>query len=156
MRQLKRLGMNRSGLTKFYCANIRSVLSYAAPVFYNLLSDTVKSKLENVQAAATRIILPDMSYDKRLDFLHLPTLDVFMTKMTENHFMKIAGDSTHPLFSKIIFNCNKRSSRLHTIYRPPRCKNEKRRKSFFPAMMSVFNTTCLTHLHCYNITYSAA
>ena len=31
LRQLKILGMNATGLKTFYCSNIRSVLSYAAP-----------------------------------------------------------------------------------------------------------------------------
>ena len=39
LRQLKILGMNATGLKTFYCSNIRSVLSYAAPEFYTMLSD---------------------------------------------------------------------------------------------------------------------
>ena len=33
MRQLKRLGMRPEGLRTFYCANIRSIVAYGAPVF---------------------------------------------------------------------------------------------------------------------------
>ena len=46
MRQLQKLGMSSTGLCDFYCSNIRSVLCYGAPGFYQFLSDTTKSKLE--------------------------------------------------------------------------------------------------------------
>ena len=38
LRQLKSLGMDSTGLKIFYCSNRRSVLSYAAPAFYTMLS----------------------------------------------------------------------------------------------------------------------
>ena len=50
--------MSSTGLSKVYCALIRSVLCYGAPVFYQFLSDTTKSKLEHVQDISTRIIFP--------------------------------------------------------------------------------------------------
>ena len=37
LQQLKILGMNSDGLNTFYCSNIRSLLSYAAPALFILL-----------------------------------------------------------------------------------------------------------------------
>ena len=86
MRQLKRLGMNKHGLKVFYCAHIRSVLSYASPVFYTQLSDSVKAKLERVQKTATEIICPHFDYVTRLSILDLCTLDSFIHTQMEKHF----------------------------------------------------------------------
>ena len=42
--------------------DVRPVLSYASPEFYNFFSDTSKYKLEQVQDSAAKIIEPDMEY----------------------------------------------------------------------------------------------
>ena len=39
MRELKRLGLNSSGLLLYYTANIRSLLAYACPVWGTIISD---------------------------------------------------------------------------------------------------------------------
>jgi hypothetical protein len=44
MRQLKRLGMNDDGLKLFYCANIRSVLTYGSQVFLYTIIRFYESK----------------------------------------------------------------------------------------------------------------
>ena len=61
MRKLKTFGLNNDGLKTFYVSNIRSVMSYAAPAWYTLLSNTNKQRLERLQRSATRIITPDMT-----------------------------------------------------------------------------------------------
>ena len=53
LRQLKILGMNAEGLKTFYCSNIRSLLSYAAPAWFTLLGDTDSNRLEKAQRTAT-------------------------------------------------------------------------------------------------------
>ena len=58
MRQLKSLGLNNAGLVTFYITNVRSVLTYASPAWFLLLSDFSKNELEKVQRSATRIVLP--------------------------------------------------------------------------------------------------
>ena len=123
-------------LEGFYCAHIRSVLSYASPVFYTQLSDSVKPKLERIQKTATEIVCPHVT---RLSILDLCTLDSFIHTQMEKHFLKISCDEHHPLFSNIIFNNEKRSSHLNTKYRPPRCRTQKKSNSFFPYYMRHFN-----------------
>ena len=139
LRQLKILGMNQQGLTRFFCSNVRSLISYAAPAWFPLLSDTDKIRLEKIQRTATRAIIPDMEYEERLCILQLPYLSDFLMDLSERHFNKIACDSSHPLFDRIIFNNNRMSSRLRTIYNPKRSRSQKRAKSFFPFFMSKLN-----------------
>ena len=47
------LGMNSDGLYTFYCSNIRSLLSYAAPAWFTLIGHTHLENLEKVQRSAT-------------------------------------------------------------------------------------------------------
>ena len=132
MKQLKKSGMSSTGLCNFYCANIRSVLSYGAPVFlYHFLSDTTKSKVEHVQDTATRIIFPHRPYCDRLDMLDLISLDDLIIRQSTTHFSKVANSCAHPLHDRIIFYNSRRSSRCHTVFRPKIAKTEKRNDSFF-------------------------
>ena len=131
MRQLKKLGMSSTGLWNFYCANIRSVLCYGAPAFYQFLSDTTKLKLEHVQDAATRIIFPHAQYCDRLDMLDMISLDDFIIRQSTMHFSKVANSCAHPLHDRIIFNNSRRSSRCHTVFRPKKARTEKMNNSFF-------------------------
>ena len=139
MRQLRKVGMDKNGLKTYYCTNIRSVLAYASPVFYNFLSDTSKSKIEHVQDSATKIIEPALEYQDRLTFLELPPLCDFISSFSESMFWKIVSNEMHPLFSRSILNQVRTSSRLNTMYRPPKCRTQKRLKSFFPHSMSALN-----------------
>ena len=139
LRQLKILGMDVKGLKTFYCSNIRSLLSYAAPAWFSMLSDTDMGKLEKVQHAATRVMLPHLDYEERLQVLDIPTLQKFLLDISERHFYKIVGDVSHPLHNRITFNYCRVSSRNHTTYKPQRARTQKRSKSFFQFFMSRHN-----------------
>ena len=92
LRQLKILGMNSDGLNTFYCTNIRSLLSYAAPAWCTLLGDTNLEKWEKVQRRATRIILSDYEYNERLKKLCIPSLANFLPESSQRHFSKIVSE----------------------------------------------------------------
>ena len=139
LRQLKVIGMNSEGLKQFYVANIRSILSYASPAWFCMLSQTDKDRLERIQRSATRTIFPNNEYQDRLSLLHLPTLCDFIFSLGERHFSRIVNDPDHPLFSRLIFNTGRISSRNNTIFRPAVCRTQKRAKSFFPLYMSCAN-----------------
>ena len=62
--------------------------------------------------------------------LSLPTLARLLLELSQRHFYEIAGDSSHPLFSRIIFNNCRMSSRNNTLYRQQRFWTQKRAKSF--------------------------
>ena len=140
LQQLKILGVNTEGLKKFFTANIRSIITYASPSWFFLLSEGDKNKLKKIQRTASRFILPELSYDDRLAILELPSVCDFIITLGERHFNKIASDPQHPLFSRVHFNtCSRISSRRNTIFRPVVCRTQKRAKSFFPFFMSYLN-----------------
>ena len=88
----------------FYCSNIRSLLSYAAPAWFTLLGDTNLEKLEKVPCSANRIILPNYEYDECLEMLCIPSLAKFLHELRQRDSSNIVSDSSHPLFSRLSFN----------------------------------------------------
>jgi hypothetical protein len=139
MRTLKTLGLNSQGLKTFYTSHVRSILTYCSPAWYHILSKEKQNSIERVQKAATKIILPSIDYVDRLEVLKLITIHDFIFALSANCFRKISSNPAHPLFSKVVFNTHRASSRLKTTYRPPRCKTKRRGASFFPFFMSHFN-----------------
>ena len=65
LRSLKKAGVHPSDLVGIYCALIRSVLEYAAPVWSGLLV-YLSEVLEAVQRRAMRIIFPNADYNTAL------------------------------------------------------------------------------------------
>ena len=130
--------MNQDRLKTYY-TNIRSILAYASPVFYNFLSNTCKWRLDRLQASATKIIEPNLDYLERLKVLDLLTLSDCINTASESVFKKIARNEKHPLFNRIAVDQARVSSRLVTVYRPPKCRTQKHFNGFFPFYMSNFN-----------------
>ena len=140
MRRLKLIGINVEGLKIFYTTNIRSIMCYAIPAFYTFLSEHNKSRLESVQKAALRVILPEFNYEERCLALHLTNLNEFMFSICANHFNNILRNESHPLYKRIIFNTNQRvSSRNTYMFRPKRSRTSKRQCSFFNYFMNFYN-----------------
>ena len=69
----------------------------------------------------------------------IPSRAKFLHKLSQRHFSKIVSDLSHPLFSRISFNNCNMSFRNNTIYKPGRCRTQKRAKSFFSFFMSEHN-----------------
>ena len=130
-RQLKILGMNTDGLKPYFCANIRPLISYASPAWFFMLSNRDRDRLEKIQTSTTRTILPDISYEERLEILCLPTVCNFIYEIAKTHFTRIADDPEHLLFSRVIKDFSRTSSRNNTVFRPNKCQTQKRAKSFF-------------------------
>ena len=142
MRLLTRMGMDSEGLKTIYIANIKRVLAYACPAWYNLLSYTDKTRLERIQSSATQSILPfSNDYKRRLDNLTLPTISTFLHTSCSEHFTKTANDNHHPLNYRINVNTNSTSARRAKIdkYRPAKCRALKRPNTFFELYMRFFN-----------------
>ena len=75
------------GLNTFYEANMKYVITYACPAWYNLLSDTDKTRLERIQRSATRVTLPfSDDYEQRLDNLVLADYLDFPTHLLQLTF----------------------------------------------------------------------
>jgi exonuclease III len=138
LRQLKILGMNKRGLVNFYCTNIRTVLTYASPAWFFLLSQTDQTRLEQVQRTATRFILPGPDYTTRLKELDLPPLSQFIYGSSLAHIHKIAGSPSHPLNERVLVNTNRKSSRTSRMFYTKTARTSKRCRSFFHFFMSKF------------------
>ena len=56
--ELKRARVAKQDLVLFYTSCIRSILTYASPVFFYALPEYLKNELERIQKRALRIICP--------------------------------------------------------------------------------------------------
>lgn len=87
--QLKRAGLPTSDLVLFYCICIRSVVSYAIPVFYYSLPLYIKTELERVQKRVVAIIFLGIDYTDALVSTELPSIEHYnenICKKTFNSF----------------------------------------------------------------------
>ena len=76
--QLKRAKMPFSDLVLFYTTCVRSVLTYALPVFHHALVKYLKVELAGIQKRALAIICPNIAYNNALDFLDIPKITTYM------------------------------------------------------------------------------
>ena len=65
-----------------------------------MLSNQDRDRLEKIQRSATRTILPDISYQERLEVLCLPTVYNFIFEIARTHFTRIADDPEHRLLAE--------------------------------------------------------
>lgn len=72
--QIKRAKLPCRDLVLFYATCIRSILVYAAPVFFYALPNYLQCELERVQKGAFTIICPSLSYDKALNEAGIRTI----------------------------------------------------------------------------------
>ena len=89
---LKRYGVEKSSLLRFYLANVRSVLSYAAPAWFSYLSDTNKNRLESIQRQCLRIIYPDIPYEDRLLSASIPSPCNYLSCICMTFVSNVASD----------------------------------------------------------------
>ena len=66
MRELKRLGLNAEGLKLYYTANIRSVLTYACPVWGSLITDKDQEIFKRVERQALKIMNSNIGYSEAI------------------------------------------------------------------------------------------
>ena len=130
LRKLRTIGLDVQGLKTFYFSNIRSVISYAAQAWFSLLGEHNRERLEKIQRSCTKIMLPESEYPDRLAILNMTMLSEFLFELSLSHFNKIRHDEGHPLFDRLVFNKNRTSSRVQCVFRPKKCRTEKRSHSF--------------------------
>ena len=78
---LKRHVVDEASLTKFYLANIRSILCYAAPAWFSYLSDTNMNRLESIQRQFLRVSLSIPTFPATR-VLFLPACHYYVTTST--------------------------------------------------------------------------
>ena len=91
-------------MSTFYTACIRSVLTYAAPVFFYALPRYLKDELVRVEKRAMSIICSGLPYQDAIERVNIvPTLD-FITGLCTNTLDTITKDPEHCLNSLIPFS----------------------------------------------------
>ena len=102
--QLKRSRAPRQDMSTFYTACIRSVLTYAAPVFFYALPKYLKDKLARVEKRAMSIICSGLPYQEAIELVNIVPIVHFITRLCTNAFDTIIKDPEHHLNSLIPFS----------------------------------------------------
>ena len=94
LRRLKFLNIEPLILTDFYVKEIRSVLEYAAPVWYSSITSEQSRQLEKIQVYSVSIILSDWdsSYKHKCARLKLEPLYLRRRKIALNYGLRTAAN----------------------------------------------------------------
>ena len=104
--QLKRAKLPCRDLVLFYATCIRSILVYAAPVFFYALPKYLQCELERVQKRALSIICPSLSYDEALQVeAGIPTIISYCEDLCDKVFN--AGIGNKDKLNKLLTEANK-------------------------------------------------
>ena len=126
----------------FYLACVRSILSYAVPVFHYSLSPHLKKDLELVQKRALSIIYPRLSYNDALDAGGIPTIQQYHDSICNTIFQSIANDKDHMYkLNKLLPQCKPNSNLLWKTRRfaVPRFKTDRFKNTF------IIISSCINH-----------
>jgi hypothetical protein len=140
LRTLKKNGVSEENLVLLYTCKIRSIVTYAAPAWFPVVSTTLREKIEKLQKRACKFMNSDLSYDDFLDKHNLPRLCNFMEKLQLTHFIKILNDINHPLHFRLPLKISGRT-RQANLLRVPYSRTFVRTHSFFPASATLYNNS---------------
>ena len=84
--QLKRSRVPRQDMSTFYTACIRSVPTYAAPVFFYALPKYLKDELVRVEKRAMSIICSGLPYQEVIELVNIVPIVDFFTGQRTNAF----------------------------------------------------------------------
>ena len=129
--QLKRSRVPRQDMSTFYSACIRSVLTYAAPVFFYALPKYLKDELVRVEKRAMSIICSGLPYQEAIELVNIVPIADFITGLCTNAFDTIIKDPEHRLNWLIPFSGPSRYTlRCNRRFTVPKCKTDRFRNSF--------------------------
>ena len=129
--QLKRARVAKQDLVLFYTSCIRSILTYASPVFFYALPEYLKNELERIQKRALRIICPGHCYDDAMELANIVPISDYILEICKQTFDRIINDSGHRLYSLV----QQRGPSQYALRRTrrfsvPKCKTERCMNSF--------------------------
>ena len=123
---LKRSGLPKDLLVRFYTGCIRPKMTYGCPAWYPMLSSTSKEQLLSLEKLALKIISPALGdYQDRISALELTPLDDYIDQQCRKYIDKIKWPD----------HC------LHKLL--PKCQTESRRSARLKPRAV---TTCRTEL----------
>ena len=129
--QLKRARVAKQDLVLFYTSCIRSILTYASPVFFDALPEYLKNELERIQKRALRIICPGHCYNDAMELANIVPISDYILEICKQTFDRIINDYGHRLYSVV----EQRGSSQYALGRTrrfsvPKCKTERCMNSF--------------------------
>ena len=87
--QLKRARVAKQDLVLFYTSCIRSLLTYASPVFFYALPEYLKNELERIQKRALRIICPGHCYNDAMELANIVPISDYILEICMQTFDRI-------------------------------------------------------------------
>ena len=138
--QLKRAKLPCRDLVLFYATCIRSILVYAAPVFFYALPKYLQCELERVQKRALSIICPSLSYDEALNEAGIPTIISYCEDICDKVFNAALGNKDNKL-NKLLTEANKAPYLLrnHRHFALPKWKTDRFKNSFILSSCLKYN-----------------
>ena len=129
---LKRAKVAPKDIMQIFCARIRPILEYAAPVWHGGLTKELSDSIEDLQKRACKIALPSQSYEETPDSLSLISLKERRISICRAFFdkIKMPEDKLHKLLP------GKTNLRNHTRngkeFPLPKCNTNRYMNSFIP------------------------
>ena len=121
----------KSALVLFYTTCVRSILTYAVPVFHHALPKYLKIELERIQKRALAIICPSIAYNDALDFLGIPKITTYIEAICDKMFDAIVKDSDNRLNKLLPPKNNSILSLRHNRYFSiPKWKTDRFKNTF--------------------------
>lgn len=99
--QLKRARVAKQDLVLFYTSCIRSILTYAPPVFFYALPEYLKIELERIQKRALRISCPGHCYNDTMVLANIVPISDYILEICKQTFDSIINDSGHRLYGLV-------------------------------------------------------
>ena len=143
LRVLRRSGVPPADLLTIYFSLIRSTVEYACCVWDKSLTKHLSGKLELVQKRAMRIIYPNTQYSDALCLAKCPRLDERRDELCLKTFAKMEEPTSrlHHLIPAKRGSQHGRNLKINSKYSLPRCRTERYKQSFIPAMrFSIHNS----------------
>ena len=136
IRVLKRAGIPPLDLVNVYLALVRSVLEYCCVTWSNNLPGYLKDRIEMVQKRAMRIIFPGTHYRDALTLSKCSRLNQRRNELCYKVLKNIEQPDSrlHHLLPPLRSQCHKYNLRNNSDYDLPKCRTDRFKKSFFPAM----------------------
>ena len=94
---LVQLNLSRKELVLFYIICIRSILTYAIPVFFYALPKYLQNELERLQRRAFSIINPGLTYHEALSESNIPTIMSYGDTICRDFFDSAVNDKYNKL-----------------------------------------------------------
>ena len=138
--QLKRARVSSKDLVLFYMTCIRSILIYAAPVFYFAIPIYLQRELERVQKRALSIISPNKDYNEALEAVGISAIITYIEDTCSTLFQTIINNKDHGLNvllpSTNETNYNLRRNRYFAI---PKWRTNRFRNTFIMSSSIKYN-----------------